>query len=328
MTNLERKLVSRLLSLICAVTIMGAEASGVTLPELRQIITDRQESAATGHLVYIEESFNREHPPFVNEVQEKIDKINERICIKVDAILDHKTKSAKMLCADLRDVDALLKEHNLPPEQKLNISRSQLLLIQDTYEIVFVDGSVLNEPQVLLSERPGPAYIFKMLSLGTIDKRLLSEDKNPILTEIDSNGKSLLRIQLTVVGQNTSKGTIECAPSLGYRFRRIQWSVNGRLTSETIADDYRDVNGVPYPFLYIDRRFDEDGKIRRETKYVIEDVQLGAELSANDFKIFVPAGAELTDPILSKTIHNIRQDGYMGIDDALDIGGSWLINKQ
>jgi hypothetical protein len=188
--------------------------------------------------------------------------------------------------------------------------------------MVFVESDVLNEPQALLSELPGQFSIFKMFSFGTVNERLLSEDKNPVLTEIDSNGKSLLRIQLTVEAKDMRKGTgtIECDPSLGYRFRRIQWSVDGHLTSETIADDYRDVNGVPYPFLYIDRSFDEDGKIRSETKYVVEDAQIGVALSVNDFKIFVPAGTELTDTILSKTIHTVPQDSYMGIDDALDIG--------
>ena len=152
------------------------------------------------------------------------------------------------------------------------------------------------------------------------------------MTEINLDGKTLLRIVLTTKGQNTLKRSIDCVPSLGYRFRRIQCHSDGHLVWEKIADNYRFVNDissmfeVPYPFLYINRSFDKDGKIRRETKYVMEKVELGVDLSPEDFKIFVPAGTRFVDDV-SKVIHTIENSGYIGIDDALNIGKSLRIKQ-
>jgi len=143
----------------------------------------------------------------------------------------------------------------------------------------------------------------------------------------------LLRIELITKGQKSLKRTIDCDSSLGYCFRRIQCHSEGQLVWETIADDYRYVNDVnntivvPYPFLYINRSFDKDGKIRRETKYVMEKVELGVDLSPDDFKIFVPAGTHFIDVVVSMTTHTIEQSGYMGIDDALSIGIELLLKR-
>lgn len=331
MCTLERKIVSQLLFLICAVTLLGAEASAITLTELRQIVTDSRESVATARLVYIEK-LDDNRPTADNEeavFKYIFNNIQNHTLTKVDAILDYKTKKAKSVLTDLRDINALLKEHNLPAEQKMNVSMSSTLLHQNTYEMLFTDSSVLNGPPMMgLFVRPDPAnYLFKLIYSGVIDKKLLSDDKNPTLTEIDSNGRALLRIELAVKGQNATKATvkIDCDPLLGYRFRRIQWHSDGQLIREIIADDYRDVNGILYPFLYIHRSFDKDGKILRERKYIFEDVQLGIDLSVSDFKIFVPAGTQLTEGILSMTTHKIEQDCYMGIDDALAVGASSIM---
>lgn len=330
MCILERILAFQLLPLMSAVTLMGAQASAITLPELRQIITDSRESVSTAHLVYTEE-FNDNGPvlgsfldPNVFKYEEEVNKIHMHTRTKVDAILDYRNKSVKMLGTDLRDVNALLKEHHLPLEQKINVSRTMTLVIRDTYQMEFIDSDISGGRPVLgLCERPDIAnFMFEKMFLGVIDKALLSEDRNPTLTKIDSDGESLLRIELTIEGQTVRKGTIECVPSLGYRFRRIEWRIDGRLIKETIADDYRDIDGVPYPFLYIERSFYEDGKVRRETKYVIEDVRLGVDLSVNDFKVFVPSGTNFTDTLLSRTIGEVEQGGYMGIDDVLALGMS------
>jgi hypothetical protein len=57
----------------------------------------------------------------------------------------------------------------------------------------------------------------------------------------------------------------------------------------------------------------------------MEKVELGVDLSPDDFKIFVPTGTRLFDSVASMTTHTIEQGGYIGIDDALSIGKGWLI---
>jgi len=333
MYTLERKIAFQLLFLICAVTTVGAEVPAITLPELRQIVTDSRESITTAHLVYIEESDDNKPPPFNKDtIYYKIHQAQTSGCRrKVDMLLDRVGDRVKMSLTELRDVDNLLKEHNLPPEQKINFPKSRTFLMQGDYDMEISDGNAPNRPMDLgLYVRPGRTAVFRFTSFGIIDEKLLSEDLGPTLSEINSDGKSSLRIELTTKGQKTLKRTIDCVPSLGYRFRRIQCHSDGHLVWEKIADNYRFVNDVnntivvPYPFLYIERNFDKDGKIRRETKYVMEKVELGVDLSPDDFKIFVPAGTQFVDDI-NKAIHTIEESGYIGIDDALNIGESLLI---
>jgi len=335
MYTLERKIVFQLLFVMFSATLAAAQGPAITLPELRQIVTDSRESVATAHLLYIEEIDSNESPPFNKDTisykiyQAQTDGRRRR----VDVLLDRVGDRVKMSVTELRDVDKLLKKYNLPPEQKINLPKSRKFLMQGDYDMEISDGNAPNEPLDLgLWKRPGRTAVFRFTSLGIINEKLLSEDLRPTLSKINSDGKSLLRIELITKGQKLLKRTIACDPSLGYRFRRIQCHSDGHLVWETIADNYRYVNDVnntivvPYPFLYIDRIFDKDGKIRRETKYVMEKVELEVDLSPDDFKVFVPAGTQFIDGV-SMIIHTIEQSGYMGIDDALSIGIEWLLKR-
>lgn len=339
MYTLQRKIVFQLLFLICSATLAGAQGPAITLSELRQIVTDSRESitsVTTAHLIYIED-FNDNKPTAgeKDSLEYKVNELHKHRRFKVDGILNCKTKSLKGSLTDLRDVDALLKEHNIPPVQKSVVSWSRKLVIQRPYEMELLGIDVSDAPpDLILSRCPGPKYyMFGLTSLGIINEKLLSEDLSPTLSETNSDGKSLLRIELITKGQKSLKRTIDCDSSLGYCFRRIQCHSEGQLVWETIADDYRYVNDVnntivvPYPFLYINRSFDKDGKIRRETKYVMEEVQLGVDLSPDDFKIFVPAGTQFIDTVVSMTTHPIDQSGYLGIDDALSIGSDLQLKR-
>ncbi len=339
MYTLERKIVFQLLFLICSATLAGAQEPAITLSELRQIVTDSRESitsVTTAHLVYIED-FNDNRPSTGDKdsVKYKVKEMHKHKRFKVDGILNCGTKSLKSSLMDLRDVDALLKEHNIPAVQKSVVSSSRIIVIQRPYEMELLGIDVSDAPpDLILSKCPVPKYyMFGLISLGIINEKLLSEDLSPTLSEINSDGKSLLRIELITKGQKSLKRTIDCDSSLGYRFRRIQCHSEGQLVWETIADDYRYVNDVnntivvPYPFRYINRSFEKDGKIRRETKYVMEEVQLGVDLSPDDFKIFVPAGTQFIDTVVSMTTHPIDQSGYLGIDDALSIGSDLQLKR-
>jgi len=59
----------------------------------------------------------------------------------------------------------------------------------------------------------------------------------------------------------------------------------------------------------------------------MEKVELRVNLSPDDFKVFVPTGTRFIDDI-SKAILTIEQSGYMGIDDALNVGREWLLKRQ
>jgi hypothetical protein len=326
-----QKFVFQLLFVIFSASLAPAQQPTITFPELRQIVADSWESVTslnTAHLVFIEE-FNDNRPSAGDRgsLEYKVKEVHKHKRFKVDGILNYTTKRLKSSLTDLRDVDTLLKEHNIPPVQKSVVSTSRKLVIQPPYEMELLGIDVSNTPpDLILSKCAGVNYMFSLVSLGLISEKLLSENPGAAVSEIDSNGLSLLRIEIPADEKNSRKRTIDCDPSLGYRFRRIQWHSNGRLDRETIADDYRDVhdvNGVvPYPFLYIERSFNDDGTISVETKYVMEQMELGVNLSPDDFKIFVPSGTQLLDSVVSMTTHTIKQGGYMGIDNALSLAGN------
>jgi len=317
-----------------AVLLSAGQVSAITLSELRQIIAESQNDVATtAHLVYIEELNNNQ--PLSgdeNDVRYKIRMIHKHRLTKVDAILDHDTELVRSTLTDLRDIDKLLKDNNLPPEQKVNVIQSKILLYQGSYVgglIPAANFSNMKQTQFILSEAPGPArYMFNDLSLGSIDRNMLSNDWNPKLTEVNGEDESFLRIELTEKGQNSLKRIIECDQSLGYRFRRILSYQDDKLAKEIIADDYRDVDGVPYPFLYICRSFDENGEILIERKQVFQNINLGIDLSESDFTVFLPTGTVITDYIISHRATEVKLDCYMSIADILGISTQEIVQKE
>jgi len=155
MYTLERKIVFQLLFVICSATLARAQGPAITLSELRQIVTDSREpttSVNTAHLVYIEE-FNDNNPTTGDKdsVKYKVKEVHKNKRFKVDGILDYRTKSLKSSLTDLRDVDALLKEHNIPPVQKSVVSYSRKLVIQEPYEMELLGIDVSDAPPDLCS---------------------------------------------------------------------------------------------------------------------------------------------------------------------------------
>ncbi len=327
MYNSKRKTIFKISALICIVPLIAAQAPAITTSQLQQIIKDTEESVTTAHLVYIMD-FNDNYPVAGSDddTMVLIRKANKHQLTRVDDIIDLKNKRTRALITDLRDLDALLEKYNLPAEQKMNISLSRASVIEETYEMIFNEGFEEGGPaQLALTERPGkpPRSKSSMLSFGIIDDELLSQQNNPTFSEVNSEGKNLLRIQLTQKRQDANLPPInikiDCDPAFSYRFYRIEKSINGNIGVEKIADDYRIVNGIPYPFLYIKRYFDENGKILREIKYTIENAEFGLDLSAKDFKLLIPQGTAVTDTILSMTTFEVEKADYMGVDDVLSL---------
>jgi len=158
-----------------------------------------------------------------------------------------------------------------------------------------------------------------MRVLGVIDPELLSEKFNPAVSDVSAGQRRLLLIELRPASENQIRAEIECDRSLGYRFRRIRWFTQGKLASETIADEYRDVDGIPYPFSYATRIFDPNGEIRVHTQYSMRNVELNMAVEKNDFKIMVPDGTRVTDTIIGMRQYKLDIGGYIGLDDALSI---------
>ena len=78
-------------------------------------------------------------------------------------------------------------------------------------------------------------------------------------------------------------------------------TLNGKLATEIAANDYHNINGTVFPFKYTIKSFDSSGEVIAERKYIFEDVQFNVEFSEDEFKIAVPAGTRVLNPVISES---------------------------
>lgn len=318
--------------ILCMLIVPTIDCRAITLEQLRNTITETKDSMTSARLRYIKEYSNNEAVEGQGgSAEQKIAELNRHRLVEVNAAVDIRTGQAKISKTDLRDVDAMLTENELPPERKLSLCLTGTSVSRGAYELWFVDTNVMNGPALIDFHKlpPHAESPFDFLCLGIVDKSLLSDENNPRLSQVTQDGRSILRVELSCERPGGMvHATINCDPTLRYRFRRIQWVYNGNVYSEIIADDYRTVNDIQYPFTYIERTFDKsDGKLVYERKITIEQAQFGIPLTSKDFKVFVPSGTTFTDAAISMRVSKIGLGRLFGIDDALAMGREMERNR-
>jgi hypothetical protein len=295
-----------------------AWSSAITLDDLRETLAESRASVTTARVVYVEQwTDNAPSEGDPTTVEYKVNESRRSTLVEASLLVDTSARRAKSVLRDLRDVNELLGEYGLPDDDVVrhNVARMQTFLYKDDYAMLF-DARI----PLLHFWKPGvlPEHSFKFARLGVASEALLADEYAPQLAEMTEEGKTLLR--LTATRQRPS-GTVEtviqCDPALGYRFRASRTTCNGSIISEVVAADYRDVNGIPYPFSYVERTFYSDGSVRTERQYAIQEVQLGLLLANADFKVNVPSGTEFTDAAASGICSRIGMARPFGIDDAL-----------
>lgn len=331
-----RREMRKIVWLVCVVWFSEAGAAGakvVSLEELRNVNAANRTAVMTGRFIYEQTEWNSwpvESRPGSTEMEIRQDKAARNRHRKMDMLLDHKKGRIKTIQTDMRDLDEVIRKYGLDPNARKYISDSLLSIVDGHYEMQLLGTAWPDEqPELALVELPPmPIGNFDMLYLGAVEDRLLSDEKNPVLTEIDRDGRRLLRVTLsgTVNGLKWSR-TIDCDPELNYRFRKIQAYSGGVLRGQTIADKYADVNGIPFPFVYARRGFYSDGTVSREFIQTFEKVQLNLDVSNKGFEIFVPPNTTVNDSAVAKCIYELKKSGNMGIDDIVAEGASWTIDR-
>jgi len=273
-------------------------------------------------LVYVEDITNQsltaQGDP--NSVDYKIAQSRKKRLNKVEALIDHKNNRTKLVRTDLRDVNAIMDKYNLPSEEKANVSNSETFVTQGSYEMTV--QSVGQPPASAgLFEHPRKMSYPKPY-FGLIDNGLFEYyNKNQSFNLVTTGSIPLLR--MTADHNSLPKSVkILCGPELNYRFYNMETYRNGMIHKEIVADDYRDVNGIPYPFSYTERQFDENGKVVKEKRYTFEKVDFGIDVTDEDFKVFIPEGSSVSDTILSMRAFNLKpeQSGKkMSIGDILEV---------
>jgi hypothetical protein len=297
---------------------------------IKEAAKEAKNSIKTSHLVCIKEEYypNKDvNSPSIKPETRKIIQINGRTIVEEDIIIDCAREKAKMVCSDLRDIPELLKTNNLNAHLKRELSRDRTSIIKDRFEMVYKPlgdaepGEPNNANLMLYGQGEYTKNMLKLPYLGIIDANLLDEKYSPVISEISVDGKNLIQIDISYeTPGGVTHGTIQCDPQIQYRYRSIVWTNSkGEKKSEVTASDYKDVNGIPYPFSYVIRRF-VNGQLYSEETYNFQKVQFNVSLNDQDFMIFVPKGTPLLDLAISSRVTMIGLERYMGIEEALTIG--------
>jgi len=316
------------LLLVITIVCFSVQVSAVTVSELQGLIAEeRGQVPETGRFVYVEESVDNsaiEGDP--NSIVYLLSKIRSHCWTQNDILLDIKRNRARISKKDISDKSEFEEEYRKLAEQGYGLSGDGTIIYQGDYTLIVTQSETGSTPDLSINMRPAgaglPNHKGKLYSGLLIAESVLANAIEADISAVEADGKSLLRVKIHTEkeGKLLNIQVIDLDPLLGFRFRHYELKgPNGQLAREIIADDYRDVNGIPYPFLYIRRQFDENGKVVKEKKYTFETVELGVDVSEDDFKVAVPAGTNVTDVAMTMRSFTINKGGTMSIGDVLEL---------
>jgi len=328
---------SILIVTVCLISFMQtAWSSDITLDELKQIVSKEQDLITTAHIIYIREFTSNE--PISNKttgtINDNINESHKNVLTEEDLYFDTSIKMSKCIKTDLRDVNSLMAQYNIPDEHynKENILTSNVSINKAGME--FILESPIKDPCVfsacILNKviSRGPEFA----TLGVIPLDLLNKLDTIQSKNVEEDGKTLLSIEGSYKvpsGNGIVNVVIICDPSIGYRFYKIQWNYTGHVYKEYLADDYKNINGIPYPSSYSKRNYDENnGAFKREEKYLIEQAEFGIKLSEDDFKVFVPSNTNITDFSGNDVIFKIGTGRKIGVDEISALAKKKASEKQ
>jgi hypothetical protein len=301
--------------LFCAV------APGITLDSIRKEAQQLPRPTSM-HIVAIEQvTDNRIVDNNENEVNKSIKKANQYVVSEVNIFLDIQSEQVKEIITDLRDINLLVVQFKIPNEKlnSINLNQSKIILFKGGNTIIF-------KPEIpdltLLNVLGPPKYLFDIATYGIIPEKILNSKGDVNVTEYQANGNQAAKIEIAF--KTGLSIIVECDPSIGYRYKSIKWFSDSKITQEMLASDYREVDGIYFPFLFINRNYSENGNIEYEYSLSTEQVHFGINLTADDFRIFAPAGTQISDSLISETTSKIGTERYLGIDDVIVIGRNRL----
>jgi len=299
-------------------------ASAVTVEKLRQIIAESK-----GRIKCIQTKCREQHASYTpvnvptlppeavmdSDTLLKCKQIRTRQDYTAEYLIDMDRRVTKSVRVDRRDLPGLLKKYGLPEEHFITLSDSHTVLRGK--DITLEHKSNENPPYSVLSIRTrlGPGGLpheFDILYSGILHEGYLHEFNTVSLSEQDG------ALKIAVIGalEPHYRVIIKCSPSLGYRIQECKtYRPDGSLFQEIVYDDYRMVNGIPYPFLYMEKNYDNEEKLQRESKSEVKSVKFPKQFAGAEFKLEIPAGTSVTDRAFSNRAYELHEDRLLGIDD-------------
>jgi hypothetical protein len=284
----------------------------------------------SAHLVFVEKSKNewdisskeldmlkktKVNVPLTKATSDKIHSYNE-------LYFNPLTGDVKWDIKDLRNIDSVLKDYNLPESARNVVLRDRTSLTNGSYELLLRSNNeqgiktLYFEKMSALRQASYPLYKDILFS-GIFDERLLSFVKTPKISEEKMDGEDVLKIEeINLENGHEAKTTILFLPSIGYRLKSFERRYDGHLVTELIADDYRMINGVPFPFHTSGKQYNiSDHKLVAFGERTFEKVEFLNNLDENIFKIHVPKGTVFNDSVLGGKHTQYSEDQDVSIKD-------------
>lgn len=199
-------------------------------------------------------------------------------------VLDVGNKISKSIKKDLRDFGKAARENGFTEQDIGRIRRDGTLVLYEDYSFRTHGNSVeinQSEPYFEIGMlKAGLIAANGELSQGSTVNKILKDEE--VLFSIDyDNGKGF-------------RYEIICDPAIGYRVREENHYSNGKISIKYLYEDYRDINGIPYPFTQKRLRYSAGTEYANQV-VKINSAEINPELTDDDFKVLINQEAHLLD---------------------------------
>ena len=308
--------------ILVALLVFERTAQATTLAELRQGVVDAQPEISTARFVCTQESIHFTPSDKGAGSASKPHGLDRHSLRHVTSIVDMNLARQKVVKKDLRTASMLAKAEASPGGQRIKTDQNRTDVRQDGLQLTYFgrEGGGTKKPFLYLRELSktvgNESWRFET---GLLSTRYLAEEGNPSVKDVSIDGRDSVILTLSEKKQGKHyQATIEIDPALGYRFTRRRHTVDGVLRMDVQADDYRDVNGIPYPHKFTVYTYDQFGNPREEKKWVYTNIQFGLDFAAEDFRVTVSKGTDVQN-LVDKSFAKIPSGGSFGIWDIVNI---------
>ena len=166
---------------------------------------------------------------------------------------------------------------------------------------VMKNGDVINYfPDVrsaVVTHQKGATPLDHPIYLGILDPQMIRTLPSEVsISKVDLEGSEVLVYTLSENGRSDAL-TIFIDPKIGYRYRRIDFMRDGRLTRRIDAKDYKMFGDTPFPTEWSDTsyRLDGDPAIEKKEVLTITDASFNQDIDPSVFEISFAPGTKIND---------------------------------
>ncbi len=281
-------------------------AEGVSVDDVRRANADNLAALGAGTVVYVSEHSNssataqefksklaadykdtpdqRAHN--LSVVSANVTHRRERNTVTFDA----KSATWKVSAQDLRDLDSIMERERLPVARRGQLGLSRVTLVSRGLSAQFSPAG-----KRVYFDKTGSAsqqgILSSPLRFGVVSDKLFDVYPQHEIQACSMDGQSL--VCLTLTGPS-GKCVLKCDEELRLRVRSIEYfSPAGRLTHSSLADDFRVISGIPFPFRGEQCKYDDSGAVLKRETITVEAATFGDgdAIDLSELKLVIPQGS-------------------------------------